>query len=508
MDPAQPTPEPDKAVELGTLGAVAAADQPSVSVVRNPLRTRRRSTAEPDERTKRLLPWLVAVAFFMESLDITILNTAVPTIAASMGVPPLSLKAALTSYTLSLAIFIPVSGWVADRFGTRRVFSSAIGIFMLGSLGCGLSTNLPTLVAARLVQGIGGAMMMPVGRITIVRTFPKSEMIRAMSFVAIPGLLGPLLGPLSGGLIVTFANWRTIFLINLPIGLLGLYAVLRFLPDYRSVNVPRLDRVGFVLFGLGVALLSYVLEVFGEHTLSMPAMAVMAVAAVLLLLAYGRHAAWTEHPLLQLALFRLRTFRAAVAGGFVTRLGIGGMPFLLPLFYQVGLGYSAVAAGLMIMPQPLAAMTLKVLMPRILARFGYRRVLVSNTVAVGVLIALFATDSQATPIWLILLLQFSLGFFSSLQFTSMNTLVFADVTPAETSGASALSSAMQQLSISFGIAVASLVVALFLQARHGAPEAVASAIRHTFVALGAVTVVSSLVFHQLKPQDGRAISHG
>ncbi|PTY06554.1 MFS transporter [Opitutaceae bacterium EW11] len=505
---AEDSPVRDRLAERSSLDAVAAADQPSVSVVRNPLRVRKRTTAEPSDQTKKLLPWLVAVAFFMESLDITILNTAVPTIAASMGVPPLSLKAALTSYTLSLAIFIPVSGWVADRFGTRRVFSSAIGIFMLGSLACGLSTNLPMLVAARLVQGIGGAMMMPVGRITIVRTFPKSEMVRAMSFVAIPGLLGPLLGPLSGGLIVTFANWRTIFLINLPIGLLGLYAVLRFLPDYRSPSVPKLDRVGFVLFGAGIALLSYVLEVFGEHTLSTPAIAALLVFALLLLLAYWRHAGHTEHPLLQMSLFKLRTFRAAVAGGFVTRLGIGGMPFLLPLFYQVGLGYSAVASGLMIMPQPLAAMTLKVMMPKILARFGYRRVLVSNTVAIGFLIAIFATDSQATPIWLIVVLQFALGFFSSLQFTSMNTLVFADVAPTETSGASALSSAMQQLSISFGIAVASLVVALFLQARHGAPEAVATAIRHTFIALGAVTVVSSLVFHQLKPQDGASISRG
>src|SRR5450432_1989120 len=212
----------------------------------------------PGTTSKRLLPWLVAVAFFMESLDTTILNTAVPTIAAALRVVPLSMKSVLASYTLSLAVFIPISGWMADRFGTRRVFATAIGIFTLGSLCCGLATTLPLLIMARLLQGLGGAMMMPVGRITIVRTYAKSEMIRAMSFVAIPGLLGPLLGPLCGGLIVSLASWRLIFLINLPIGLAGLFAVARYLPDYVSEDVPPLDAKGFLLFGIGIALLSYV----------------------------------------------------------------------------------------------------------------------------------------------------------------------------------------------------------------------------------------------------------
>lgn len=488
------------------LHTVAAADRPAVQVVRTPARQRTRTSAQPSESTKKMLPWLVAVAFFMEALDITILNTAVPSIATAMHVAPLALKAALTSYTLSLAIFIPVSGWVADRFGTRRVFASAIAIFSLGSLFCGLARNLPMLVVARLFQGLGGAMMMPVGRITIVRTFAKSEMIRAMSFVAIPGLLGPLLGPLCGGLIVSLANWRMIFLINLPIGVVGLYAVLRSLPDYRAERIPGLDGKGFFLFGAGIALLSYVLEVFGEHTLPMSWIGVMLAASAGFLGFYWKHASGAEHPLLRLSLFGVRTFRAAVAGGFVTRLGIGGMPFLLPLFYQVGLGYGPIQSGLLVMPQPLAAMTLKVVMPRILRRLGYRRVLLFNTVAIGLVIALFALISKNTPVWLIGSLSFVLGFFSSLQFTSMNTLVFADVSPTETSNASSLSSAMQQLSISFGIALASLLAVLFLQARHGSDAAVASAVRSTFVTLGVVTVVSSLVFRQLHPQDGQALS--
>ncbi len=495
------TPTPTVAVET-----TATADRPMVSVVRTPHRRRTLATPLPDDRIKRVLPWLVAVAFFMESLDITILNTAVPTVAAALAVAPLSLKAALTSYTLSLAIFIPVSGWVADRYGTRRVFGAAIAIFTIGSLLCGLATSLPMLVAARLIQGVGGAMMMPVGRITMVRTFPKSEMVRAMSFVAIPGLLGPLLGPLCGGLIVSYAHWRMIFLINLPIGLLGLYAVFRFLPDYRAEDPPRLDRSGFLLFGAGIALLSYVLEVFGEHTQPYSVLLVLLAAALLLLWLYWRHARALEHPLLRLDLFRTRTFRAAVAGGFFTRLGIGGMPFLLPLFYQVGLGYGPVQAGLMIVPQPLAAMTLKVVMPRILRRLGYRRVLVLNTVLIGVVIGCFALVGTGTPPLVIAGMAFVLGFFSSLQFTSMNTLVFADMGPAETSGASALSSAMQQLSISFGIAVASLVVAVFLETHVGDTGRMAPAIRQTFLALGGVTVLSSTVFWQLRPTDGQNLS--
>src|SRR3984885_11090264 len=224
---------------------------------------------EVSSSTKRILPWLVAVAFFMESLDTTILNTAVPAIAAALKVAPLSMKAVLSSYTLSLAVFIPISGWMADRFGTRRVFASAIGLFTLGSLLCGISNNIHVLVADRVLQGCGGAMMVPVGRLTLVRTFAKSELIRAMSFVAIPGLVGPMLGPIAGGLIVGYFHWRVIFFVNIPMGLFGLYMVYRYLPDFHAAHTPRLDIVGLILFSCGIALLSYVLEVFGEHTLGM-----------------------------------------------------------------------------------------------------------------------------------------------------------------------------------------------------------------------------------------------
>src|SRR6201996_2395516 len=309
----------------------------------------------PTAAAKRLLPWLVAVGFFMESLDTTILNTAVPAIASALQIPPLSMKAVLASYTLSLAVFIPISGWMANRFGTRKVFASAIGIFTLGSFLCGISRDIHWLVAFRILQGGGGAMMLPVGRITMVRTFAKSELISAMSFVAIPGLIGPMLGPVIGGFIIAYFHWSVIFFVNIPIGLGGLYMVYRHLPNYRETRNYALDLIGLILFGSGIALLSYVLEVFGETTLSSREMLGLLAISGALLAAYGLHTRRTAHPLLRLKLLAVRTFQVAVTGNLFTRLGIGGIPFLLPLLYQVGLGFSAIQSGLLIMPQAFAA---------------------------------------------------------------------------------------------------------------------------------------------------------
>jgi EmrB/QacA subfamily drug resistance transporter len=456
--------------------------------------------------SKRLLPWLVAVAFFMESLDTTILNTAVPTIAQALKVAPLSMKAVLSSYTLSLAVFIPISGWMADRFGTRRVFASAIGMFTFGSFLCGISSNIHVLVACRVLQGCGGAMMVPVGRLTIVRTFAKSELIRAMSFVAIPGLIGPMLGPIAGGLIVGYFHWRVIFFVNLPIGLTGLYMVYRHLPDYREKSNP-LDIAGLVLFGSGIAMLSYVLEVFGEHTLSARWISGLLAASVLLLAAYGLHAARTRFPLLSLNLFRIRTFRAAVSGSFFTRLGIGGIPFILPLLYQVGLGFTPIQSGLLMMPQAIAAMSLKMTMPRILTLLGYRAVLISNTVVLGLLILIFATIGPGTPVALIVAQAFCFGFFSSLQYTSMNTLVYADVTETQTSGASSIASTTQQMSISFGVASAGLAIAIFIPDRfHSSAPEMVHGIHRAFFVLGAATVLSTIIFSELKSTDGDTTS--
>jgi len=462
---------------------------------------------ETSAAAKRLLPWLVAVGFFMEALDTTILNTAVPTMAQSLHVPPLDMKAVLASYTLSLAVFIPISGWMANRFGTRRVFASAIGVFTLGSLLCGICTNIHLLVACRILQGCGGAMMLPVGRLTLVRTFAKSELIRAMSFVAIPGLVGPMLGPLLGGVIVAYFHWSVIFFVNIPIGLLGLYLVRKHLPNYKAARNFPLDFVGLVLFGAGISLLSYVLEVFGDHTLSDREVAGLLAISAALIAAYGVYSMRAPHPLLRLSLLRIRSFRAAVSGNLLTRLGIGGLPFLLPLLYQIGLGFSPIQSGLMIMPQALAAISFKFTLPVILKRFGYRQVLIANTVMLGVMLMLFSGVDTGTAPWAIALLAFAFGFFTSTQYTSMNTLAYADVSNEQASGASSIASTVQQMAVSFGVATASLVAALFIPDHTSATQGeLIHGIHLALRTLGAWTVVSTLVFGELKTGDGAAVS--
>ncbi|MGC4073075.1 MAG: DHA2 family efflux MFS transporter permease subunit [Nibricoccus sp.] len=456
---------------------------------------------------KLVLPWLVAVALFMENLDATIINTAVPTMSASLGVDPLSLKAVLTSYTLSLAVFIPISGWMADRFGTKRIFLCAIALFTLGSLLCGLSVNIHMLVAARVLQGIGGAMMTPVGRLALLRSFPRSEMLTAMNYVVIPALIGPLLGPLTGGLIVHWVSWRFIFFVNIPFGLLGLWLTRKHMPDFRDEHVAPLDRTGFILFGAGIALLSYVLEIFGEHSWPVGPLSLLAAASLTLLGFYGWHAKRDPAPVLQLRLFFTRTFRISVVGGFVTRLGIGGMPFLLPLLYQIGLGYAPWQAGLLTMPTAAAAITMKLASRRILARFGYRTILASNTILLGANMMLFSLITAETPVVLILLLSFTQGFFASLQFTSMNSLVYADIDDRDASKAGSIASTAQQMSLSFGVATASLVASIFLGGITQADTALfVSGLHKAFLVLGGLTIISSIVFRGLLSEDGASVS--
>jgi len=458
---------------------------------------------------KRYLPWVVATSLFMEQLDSTIVNTAIPSMAQSLNVTPLSLKAVVTSYILSLAVGIPVSGWMADRFGTRRVFSAAVAIFTVASVLCGLALNVPMLVAARILQGLGAAMMTPVGRLAIVRTFEKSELLAAMNFVIIPALIGPLLGPTVGGLIVHWLSWREIFFVNVPVGLTALWLIHRHMPDYRGEAPRPLDVIGLVLFGSGIALLSWLLEVFGEHTLDPTSAAVLLLLAVALLAAYGWHAREAAFPLLRLGLFQVRTFRVAVLGGFITRLGIGGLPFLLPLLFQLGLGLPAWQSGLLMMPTALAAMVMKLIAPRLLRKFGYRQVLVVNTLMIGVTIGLFALIEVDTPLALIVMLGLAQGFFNSLQFSSMNTMAYADVEPRDSSMASTIASSLQQLSMSFGLACGSLVAGWYLgsspQTDHLALE---SALHHAFLTLGGLTLLSSLSFWTLSAEDGQSVSRG
>jgi EmrB/QacA subfamily drug resistance transporter len=456
---------------------------------------------------KRFLPWVVAAALFMEQLDSTIVNTAVPAMAESLHVAPLSLKAVVASYILSLAVFIPVSGWTADRYGARRVFALAISIFTLSSVFCGLATSAPELVVARILQGSGAAMMTPVGRLAIVRAFPKAELLQAMNFVIIPALIGPLLGPTVGGLIVHWLSWREIFFVNVPVGAAALWLTHRYMPDFYGETSHPLDLKGLVLFGAGTATLSWLLEIFGEHEIGAGAAAGWAAFAFLLLGLYWRHARSAPYPLLRLSLFRARTFSVAVIGGFVTRLGVGGLPFLTPLFLQLGLGLPPWESGLLMMPTAAAAMGMKFISARVLRFFGFRAVLIVNTLMIGATMALYALITPQTPVAAIVGLGLALGFFNSLQFTSMNSMAYADVSPSDASMAATVASSFQQISMSFGLACGSLVAAWQLGSLPQTDQAaVVMALHRAFLFLGALTAVSSLSFWTLRVTDGESVS--
>ena len=464
-------------------------------------------TSTPAPLVERFLPWVVATALFMEQLDSTIVNTAVPAMANSLHATPLSLKAVVSSYILSLAVCIPISGWVADRFGTRRVFAIAISLFTVSSILCGLSMSVPMLVATRILQGIGAAMMMPVGRLAVIRTFPRNQLLKAMNFVIIPALIAPLLGPTVGGLIVHWLSWREIFFINIPIGLGALWLSHRFMPDYYGETSHPLDVIGLVLFCSGAALLSWILEIFGEYRSDPTSIGLLVVLALGLLGAYGVHARQTPHPLLSLVLFKVRTFRVSVMGGFVTRLGLGGLPFLLPLLYQLGLGLPAWQSGMLMMPAALGAIGMRLMLTKLLKRFGYRTILIVNTVLIGITISLFSMVDASTPLVLIVCLGLSQGLFNMLQFSSMNSMAFSDVEQTDTSMANTIVSSLQQMSMSFGLACGSLVTVWYLgdlsQSDH---EAVVQALHHAFLTLAVLTILSSLSFWTLRPGDGASVS--
>jgi EmrB/QacA subfamily drug resistance transporter len=444
------------------------------------------------------LLWLVAIGFFMQTLDATIVNTALPAMAHSLGESPLRMQSVVIAYTLAMAMLIPASGWLADRFGTRRVYLVALLLFSIGSLLCAYSPALGYLVAARIVQGIGGAMLLPVGRLAVLRAFPRERFLQAMSVVAIPGLIGPLIGPALGGWLVDFASWHWIFLINIPVGLVGLIATMTYMPDSRTATTAQFDMAGYLLLSISMVSMSLALDSLSGTGMRRGTVLILLLFGLVCLAAYWLRAARTPDPLFPLELFRVETFSVGLLGNLFARIGSGSMPFLIPLLLQVALGYTPPQAGMMMIPVALAGIFIKRVGPPLIQRAGYRKVLMANTMLVGLSIASFALMSAAQPFWVRLLQLAIFGGVNSMQFTAMNTLTLKDLEGALASSGNSLLSMVMMLALSLGVAAAGALLATFanLFGSQNGTESL-TAFHAAFVSLGLITAASSWIFWQL-----------
>ena len=456
-------------------------------------------------RTTLLLPLIVACALFMENMDSTVIATSLPVIARDLGENPLSLKLALTAYLVSLAVFIPVSGWMADRFGSRTVFRAAIGVFMAGSLACGFSESLGGFVAARFLQGMGGAMMVPVGRLVLLKSVPKSELVQALSYLTIPALLGPVIGPPLGGFISTYFSWRWIFYINIPIGVLGIYLASRFIPNLTEDEIAPLDMRGFVLSGVGLSLLTLGLATAGEHLVSRTTSLGCTFTGAATLAFYVLHARRCAHPVLDFRFLRIATYRTGVVGGALVRVGVGAVPFLLPLLLQLGFGYSALQSGLLTCCSAIAAMFMKTLAVAILRRFGFRTVLTWNAIIVAASIAAYGLFTATTPYALMVATLLAGGFFRSLQFTAMNALSYADIDRAAMSPASSLANVTQQIALSLGVTAGAYALE-FTAGLHGHAQVEAADFGVAFAVVSLVAASSFLLNVRLPRDAGAEVS--
>jgi EmrB/QacA subfamily drug resistance transporter len=454
---------------------------------------------------ERLIPLIVATALFMENMDATVIATSLPAIAADIGASPLTLKLAITSYLLSLAVFIPASGWTADRFGARMVFSIAIAVFMVGSIGCALSTSVTHFVIARILQGVGGAMMTPVGRLVLLRSIDKSALVNAMAWVTVPALVGPVIGPPLGGFITTYLSWHWIFLINIPIGLLGIFMALRYIDPIRSEDPERFDLYGLVLAGIGLGGIAFGLSIAGLNLLPWTVVTALVAIGTISMTLYVIHARRTASPVLDFALLRLPTMRASIIGGFLFRLGIGALPFLLPLLMQVGFGLSPLRSGLVTFASAVGAMGMKTLAARIIRTFGFRNIMTINAVVSSVFLAACALFTIATPLLLIMILLVVGGFFRSLQFTAINTLAYAEVEPAQMSRATTLVSVNQQLAVSAGVAVGAFSVESTMLMRH-VSELSAADFAPAFIVVSIISTISAYFFYEMPVDAGHQVS--
>jgi EmrB/QacA subfamily drug resistance transporter len=454
---------------------------------------------------ERLVPLIVAVALFMENMDSTVIATSLPAIAADIGTSPLALKLAVTSYLLSLAVFIPASGWTADRFGARTVFRAAIAVFVLGSIGCALSGSLADFVVARIVQGMGGAMMTPVGRLVLVRSIDKRALIGAMVWVTVPAMIGPVVGPPVGGFITTYVSWHWIFLINVPIGLVGIVLVTRHIENIRADAPDPFDFRGMVLAGSGMAGLAFGFSVLGLDFLPWPIVAGLIGGGALAALAYVAHARRTPAPVLDLSLLSIPTFRASVLGGFLFRVGVGALPFLLPLLLQIGFGLTPFQSGLITFSSALGAMTMKAGVTTILKRFGFRTVLVANALLSSALLAACAAFTPDTPIPMIIAILLVGGFLRSLEFTSITTIAYADISPRLVSRATSLTAAAQQVSLSMGVALGALAVEIMVRLEQQ-PVISAADFQPAFLVVAVISACSAFVFWRLPADAGAELA--
>ena len=453
----------------------------------------------------RVVPMIVACAFFMQNLDSTVIATALPAIGRSLGEDPLRLNLAISSYLLALAVFVPLSGWTADRFGAKTVFRFAILGFMLGSVACAFAESLTHLVLGRILQGAGGSMMIPVGRLVLLRNVPKAALVSAMAYLTIPSLMGPLIGPPLGGLIVTYFSWHWIFLINIPIGIVGIVLVTLLIPEIREAHPGRLDFPGFMLTTFGLTGLVFGLETVGRGAVENWVTLSLIAADTLAALAYVQYARRTERPIVDLGLFAIPTYRAAVVGGFLFRAGIGALPFLLPMMLQVGFGLSALSSGLITFAAAAGALTMKFTAGPFIRALGFRRVLIWNVVVSAGFLAVNGLFEPATPHWFIFLVLLVGGFFRSLQFTAMQALSFADVPPERMSRATSLGSMMQQLAQSVGVAFGAMVLHLTVSLRGGAALD-AGDFLPPFLGIAFLSLASILFFLPLAPDAGAEVS--